>query len=147
MLQCMFILVSIGDTVGHASIVGNNNEFEFMVVNGGNCTCERHNQVYECRVGGSGAIVWKGTAFDCSSSSNEITLFQSSSDAIICNNGVISGRIIRAENNISVSQLTVSVSAKMISINISCYHDNGGNQNLIGSSLLILTTGIYLYFT
>ena len=142
---CSFLLTSVIDTVvGYASTVGNNNEFEFMVVNSSSCTCEGHIQVYECRVTGSGTIVWRGTAFDCSSSSNEIVLFQSGSDTVICNNGAIRGRIIRAENNISVSQLTVSVSDEMIGINISCHHDNRGTQNLIGSSLLTLTTGTFI---
>ena len=137
----MFILVNISDTVGYASTVGNNNEFEFMVVNGSNCTCEGHNQVYECRVSGSGVIVWKGTAFDCSSSSSELVLSQSRSDTQVCNNGAIVGCIIRAENNTYISQLTVSVSAEMVGTMISCFHDSGATQNLIGSSLLTLTTG------
>ena len=108
------------------------------------CTCEGHNQIYECRVTGSGAIVWRGTAFDCSSSSNEIVLFQSSSGTQVCNNGAISGRIFRAENNTYISQLTVSVSAEMIGMNISCFHDSGATPNLIGCSLLALTRGTYL---
>ena len=51
------------------------------------------------------------------------------------------GRIIRTEDNLYVSQLTVSVSDEMIGLNISCFHDIRGTQNLIGSSLLTLTTG------
>ena len=63
----------------------------------------------------------------------------------VCNNGAISGRIIRVENNTYVSQLSVSVSAEMIGSNISCYHDSGGSENVnpIGSSLLAITRGIY----
>ena len=108
-----------------------------------NCICEGYTQVYECRVSGSGAIVWRGIAFDCSSSSNEMVLFQSSSDTEVCNDGAISGRIIRAENNTYISQLTVSVSAEMVGTTISCFHDSRGTQNLIGSSLLTLTRGTY----
>ena len=94
-----------------------------------------------CSVTGGGAIVWRGTSFECSSSSDEIVLLQSSTDAQVCNDGAITGSIIRAENSTYVSQLTVSVSAEMIGTNISCYHDSGATQNLIGSSLLTLTTG------
>ena len=50
------------------------------------------------------------------------------------------GCIIRPENNTYVSQLTVSVTTEMTGTNISCYHDSGATQNLIGSSLLTLTT-------
>ena len=123
--------------------MGKNNEFEFMVVNSSNCTCEGYNQVYECIVTGSGAIVWRGTAFDCSTSSNEMVLLQSSSGTEVCNDGAISGCIIGADNNTYLSQLTVSVSAEMIGMNISCFHDSGATPKLIGSAILTLTTGIY----
>ena len=111
-----------------------------------NCTCEGYSQIYECRVTGGGLIVWKGTAFECPSSSNEIVFFQSSSGIQVCNDGAITGRIIHAENNTYVSQLTVSVSAEMIGTNINCYHDSAATQSLIGSSLLSLTRGICMYF-
>ena len=117
---------------------------DFTVINNSNCTCEGYNQIYECRITGSGAIVWRGTAFDCPESSNEIVLLQGSfGTQAVCNNGAISGRIIRVENNTYISQLSVSVSAEMIGSNISCYHDSRGSQNvnLIGSSSLTLTTG------
>ena len=110
-----------------------------------NCTCEGYSQVYECSITGGGAIVWRGTAFECSSSSNEIVLLQSSPDAQVCNDGAITGHIIRAENSTYVSQLTVSLSAGMIGTNISCYHDSGATQNLIGSSILALTRGTCMY--
>ena len=106
-----------------------------------NCTCEGYDQVYECRVTGSGATVWTGTAFDCSN--NEITILHSSSSTgveIPCNDGAIVGRLIRAENNTYISQLTVSVSAQMVGTSISCSHDSRGTH-LIGSLLLTLTTG------
>ena len=116
-----------------------------MVVNGSNCTCEGYDQVYECRISGSGAVVWRGTALHCSTSSNEIVLFQSRSGPQVCNNGAISG-IIRAENDTYVSQLTVSVSTKTVSMNISCLHENGSSTKLIGSSLLTITTGNTCYY-
>ena len=106
-----------------------------------NCTCEGCDQVYECRVTGSGATVWTGTAFDCSN--NEIAILHSSSSTgveITCNDGAIVGRLIRAENNTYISQLTVSVSAQMVDTNISCSHDSRGTH-LIDSLLLTLTTG------
>ena len=86
--------------------------------------------------------MWKGTAFECPSSNNEIALFQNSPGIHVCNEGTITGRIVRAENNTYVSQLTVSVNVTMIGINISCFHDSGDTQNLIGSSLLTLTGNV-----
>ena len=116
-----------------------------MVVNSSNCTCEGHNQVYECIVTGGGSIIWKGIAFDCSSSSNELVLSQSMSGTQVCNNGAINGHIIRVENNTYISQLTVSLNAEIVGKNISCFHDIGGATERIGSSLLTLTTGNTVY--
>ena len=109
------------------------------------CTCEGYDQVYECRITGGGAIVWRGSIFDCPASGNEIVLFnRSSSVQKSCNNGAIVGQITRTESNTYVSQLTVSISAEMIGKNISCFHDNNGGTNLIGSSLLSLRRGTCL---
>ena len=107
-----------------------------------NCTCDGYDQVYECRITGSGATVWNGTAFNCPATGNEILFLHSSSDTDkTCNDGAIRGHIIRDENNTYVSQLTVLISAEMIGTTISCFHDSRGTQSLIGSSLLTLTTG------
>ena len=116
-----------------------------MALSLSNCTCEGSDQVYECRISGREATVWRGTAFNCPVTGNGIILFYNSE--VIerdCNNGAMIGRTIRAENNTFISQLTVSVSAEMIGMNISCYH-YGSTQILIGSQLLTLTSGKYYY--
>ena len=101
--------------------------------------------MYECRVTGSGATVWTGTAFDCSN--NEIIILHSSSSTGFentCNDGAIVGYLIRAENNTYVSQLIVSVSAEIVDMSITCFHDPAGQNtsSLIGSLLLTVTMGI-----
>ena len=102
------------------------------------CTCEGYEQIYECKVTGNGATIWKGSAFNCSASEIAISyLFTSGS----CNNGAIVGRLVRAENGSYTSQLTVSVSSDMIGRNISCFHDIGANTMLIGTSNVAITTG------
>ena len=111
-----------------------------------NSTCEGFDQVrlYECRVTGRGIVVWNGSAFNCPSRNNELHLFLSSSDTEeTCNGGAIVGQIIRAENNTYISRLTISVSAEMIGMNVSCLHDSGvtHGQKLVGSSILTITTG------
>ena len=110
------------------------------------CTCEGYDQIYECRITGSGATIWRGSAFNCSAAGNELPLpflHSSSGTDITCNDGAISGRIIRAENNTYISQLmiTVTVGAEIIGTMINSYHDSRGTQNLIGSSLIALTRG------
>ena len=103
-----------------------------------NCTCEGYDQVYECRVTGSGVIVWRGSAFNCPATSNEITFFNIET-TLTCNSGAIVGCAIRAENDTYISQLTVSVSPEMIGMSISCFHDiPGAAENLIR---ITLTTG------
>ena len=113
----------------------------FIAINSSNCVCEGYTLVYECRVTG-GNIVWRGTAFECRSSSNEIVFLQNQPGPHLCNNGAIRGRIIRAdENDPYVSRLTIVVCTEMVGKNISCLHDVGGTEKLVGSSVLTLTTG------
>ena len=100
--------------------------------------------MYECRVTGRGATVWRGSAFNCPATNNEIHFLHGSSVIeTTCNDGAIVGRAIRVENDIYISQLTISVSDEMISRNISCFHDRpSGAAELIDSSVLILSRGI-----
>ncbi len=102
-----------------------------------------YDQVYECRVTGSGATVWGGSAFNCPSTNNEIISFFHSKFKNCSCGGAIVGRTIRAENNTYISQLIVSVNAETIGMSISCLHDSGlgGAAKLIGFSMLTLTTG------
>ena len=115
----------------------------FVAINNTDCICEGYHLVYECNITGGGFILWRGTAFECPSSSDELILPRHYPSMKTCNNGAITGHIIHTENNTYVSQLTVSVSAEMIGKNISCHHDSGATQNLIGSSLLTLTGNVY----
>ena len=100
---------------------------------------------YECTVmGGHGGItVWKGTAFNCSQSDNEINLLHRrfQSDAVMCNNGTIVGLGIRVENNSSfTSQLNVTVTADVIGESVECVHDNG-TLTTIRSSIVTASNG------
>ena len=105
---------------------------EFRVIK--NCTCEE--QIYECKIIGNGITVWKGSAFDCPQSNNEITFLSS----FECNNGAITAHIITAENSTYISQLTVSVKAEIVDKSISCFHDVGNTTEMIGSSLILTTS-------
>ena len=96
-------------------------------------------------MGGFGGItVWRGTAFNCSQSDNEIILlhtrFQSDADMLkTCNNGTIVGRGIRVENNSSfTSQLNVTVTPDVIGESVECVHDN---ETTIRSSIVTASNG------
>ena len=124
----------------YASTTSESGGNELVALN--SCTCEGYDQVYECRITGGGTLVWKGSAFDCPSTGNEIILVHGNSRSNDCNDGAIVGGFIRAENSTYIiAQLTVSVSAEMVGLNISCYHDSVVGDNLIGSTSLALTTG------
>ena len=100
---------------------------------------------YQCTVSGSGATVWKGTAFDCSLSSNEFVIFHdinyTSQKPQTCNNGAIIGQVVRAENDSYMSQITVQVSDELNGTTVVCAHDNGTDTIEIGSAILNITTG------
>ena len=109
------------------------------------CTCEGYNVTYQCTVVGQGATIWGGSAFRCSSTNNEITLFNTDrmGESRKCNDGKISGFSLTAENNSYTSQLNVLVSSEMIGRTIGCFHDRGGSTAEIGSSNLMITAGRY----
>ena len=85
-------------------------------------------------IGGPGdATVWKGSAFDCMQSMNEIVLIHSSFESNInsssvaagkCNNGSIHAHSVRVEDNYYTSQLNLTVTANMIGKTVECVYDN-----------------------
>ena len=109
------------------------------------CTCRGHNVTYECTVIGSGATVWKGTAFDCSLTSNEFVILHyinyTSQKSQTCNNGAIIGRVARAEADSYTSQITVQINDELNGTTIVCAHDNGTDSVEIGSAILNIPTG------
>ena len=121
---------------------------EFVVLS--DCACPGHNQRFKCRVFGEGATIWKGTAFECAGTDNEIVLLHAQSSSqmspLQCNSGAIQGHIIRAVNNTYTSELSVAVSNELEGRSISCIHDSisgDGSINVIGSTLLSITMGCY----
>ena len=114
-----------------------------MAVN--DCICQGHNFTYQCSVSGSGATIWKGTAFDCSLTNNEFAIFHSinytSERPKTCNNGAISGHALKVENGSYTSQLTVQISDELNGTTVVCAHDDGTNSTEIGSAILNITTG------
>ena len=116
-----------------------------MAVN--DCTCEGHNVTYECTVFGSGATIWKGTAFDCSETNNELTIFHSininstSERPKTCNNGAITVHAIGADNDSYTSRITVQISDELNGTTVVCAHDNGTDTIEVGSAVLSIITG------
>ena len=103
---------------------------------------------YECTVFGNGITIWKGTAFDCSLTNNELAIFHTinftSQRPLPCNNGAIVGRAVRAENGSYTSQIIIQVSNEFNGTTVVCAHDNGTNSTDIGSAILNITQGTYM---
>ena len=89
--------------------------------------------------------MWKGSAFNCTMSDNEIVLLHSRFEQDVrthktCNNGTITGEAIKVEERYYTSQLHVTVGLDMIGESIECANDDGVTMP-IGSSTIAITTG------
>ena len=94
------------------------------------CTCLGYTITFQCTVlsGFGGATVWKGSAFDCARSDNEVVLLHSRIESNehtrrTCNNGSIIGETIQVVGNCYTSQLHVTVSPDLIGEGIECISD------------------------
>ena len=103
---------------------------------------------FECTVVGGLGTVWRGSAFDCENSNNEITLLHSrfvNGTIGTCNNDSIIGRSIGVENGTCfTSQLSIMISPDLIGKTIECLHDDY-NTTVVGSFTIspIIITGTY----
>ena len=90
--------------------------------------------------------MWKGSAFDCAMSDNEIVLLHSRFEQDThhthktCNNGTTTGEAINVEESYYTSQLHVTVGLDMIGESIEYANDDGVTMP-IGSSTIAITTG------
>ena len=112
-----------------------------------NCVCPGDVLIYECTIAGGGATLWKGSAFDCPSVSNEIILRHSEfeSENGNCNNEAITADSIGStmvRNNLTcyTSRLNVTVSNEMNSRTIKCIHDSI-DTTVVGMATIVFTTG------
>ena len=86
---------------------------------------------FECTANGPGSTVWKGTAFNCENSNNEIVLIHSRYNSTMfsnrtCNDGAIMSHNLRNTDNQYTSQLTVVVNDIIAGGTIECIHDTYG---------------------
>ena len=74
------------------------------------CNCVGDTLTFECTAMNELLTIWRGSAFDCASTGNEIILFNSSIGVETCNDGMITVQVIRREGNNYTSQLNVTLS-------------------------------------
>ena len=116
--------------------------FELITING--CVCPGGSVTLQCSVTEAGVTVWGGSAFDCMSSSNVITLLHSRFNSTggtngTCNNGTIVGKSIGVKNNHYTSRLYVRISSDLVGKDIECIRDNGTKTEKVGEHLLLPT--------
>ena len=98
--------------------------------------------MYNCSVVGLRFTVWRGSALQCPSRSNQIVLihrqYKDENATETCGSGIARGIRVTGTNTYT-SQLNVTVSSLLNSTVVQCVHDNGSTQRFIGSSVITLT--------
>ena len=107
------------------------------------CNCIGDTLTFECTVMTGKGTIWRGNAFNCASTGNEINLFNRSVGDQTCNGGMITGRVIKHERNNYRSQFNVVFSSDLIGRTIECASDNGSQiqsslrtKDTLGTGLL-----------
>ena len=86
--------------------------------------------------------MWEGSAFDCTSSKNVITLLHNRYNTVngesgTCSDGdlVLYGESLSIGNDYYTSRINATVNSKLTgsTITINCFHDNGTKQELVKS--------------
>ena len=104
-----------------------------------NCSCVDDTLTFECTVRRDIGTIWRGTAFNCPSNGNEIYLWETSTGSNICNKGMITGRIVRVDENSYTSQINVTLNSDLTGQTIECAYDNGtGPESITNRTLDIL---------
>ena len=95
------------------------------------CSCIGDTLTFECTIMNGLGTAWRGSAFNCASSGNEINLLVNNIGDLTCNDGLIIGRVIKREGNNYTSQLNVTLSSNLIGQIIECTSDNGSQRTPI----------------
>ena len=136
------VFLSLGSSYGSENI----NEFRLLCEG---CACPGLKLVYECIVDGTEttvATVWSGTAFNCPSTADQISLrhseFENGSAVGVCSNGaMIMARGISGANDTFISRLTIifDTSLQLVGTTIQCANDDGRNNHIIGNHTITIT--------
>lgn len=110
------------------------------------CTCVGYPLLFECTAVGPGATIWKGGAFNCPQSSNEIRLLHSQfliGTVKNCNNGQIVGFASGVPEALHfLSHLTVEVSSEINGTTVECEYDDGNTIHHLLNMEIFTTSGI-----
>ena len=114
--------------------------------------CHGDTLIFNCSVHGGTSTVWKGSAFSCSSTNNEIILLHSRSNRTSRVNGTCDEGDMTAyaelENFNSTrdqyfSWLNMTVTAITVStFTVSCFHDSGVSETLVSNWTVSVSAGV-----
>ena len=100
------------------------------------CSCIGDTLTFECTVMSGSSTIWRGSAFNCASSENEIQILNNNVSSETCNDGMITGRVIRRQDNNYTSQLNVTLSSNLIGKSVECASNNGSEPVAISNTIL-----------
>ena len=104
--------------------------------------CLGHHITLECSVLENGTItVLTGSAFNCSSSNNEIPLLRTEGNSTkSCNDGLIFGynKPRTSGDWLHTTLLNVTITSEIIGSTITCSNDNGSTEEEIGNYTVML---------
>jgi hypothetical protein len=128
----MYVTSSVYNTIGNNTL---------QVPENVDCACPGEVLTYTCNIAGGGTTLWTGSAFDCSSTSDEIRLrhstFASGGTSGSCNNEAMRARSIGLSNgNCYTSELSVTVSTSFNGRTIECIYNTGTSERTIGAPTL-----------
>ena len=94
---------------------------------------------FECIVNGTSgdSTVWRGTAFsDCEITLLHLRFGDKEGTTRTCSNSDITGRSVRIEGSLYVSQLEITIDPESVGKSVVCVHDDGRRSYTIGSYLI-----------
>ena len=112
------------------------------------CRCTSDILTFECTVMNGLATSWNGSAFSCANSQSEIRFFNITATDETCNDGMITGRVIRHQDNNYTSQVNVTASTDLTGKSIECARlsDDGSKSVIFIKTLDIGMWDIHVIF-
>jgi hypothetical protein len=117
--------------------------------------CRGDTLTFDCTVnGGHGvATVWKGSAFNCTHSNNDITLLHSRSNSSVNENGMCDGGELKAYAELEVlnsnrdkflSQINITTTYSFTRSNftVACFYDDGMDETVVSNWTVSISNGV-----
>ena len=104
---------------------------QFKIPANAMCACPGEVLSYTCTIDSGNTTIWGGSAFDCTTTGNEIKLIHHNFinwTSGKCNNGAILGEIVNVDGTHFTSQLNVTISSELNNKTVTCSSDSGNTR-------------------